>query len=125
MHSFDNGCKAGVALFAQRLVKPFSGNAGVADLSRLDFNLLLDLDALLREGSVVGAARVLHLSAPAMSRRLTRLAARTGSRDVRCAQPMTCEAYSAMMALYGKPIMAVATGSTPLCTYQQQKSVLL
>lgn len=41
--------------------------------SRLDFNLLLDLDALLREGSVVGAARVLHLSAPAMSRRLTRL----------------------------------------------------
>ena len=44
-----------------------------SDLSRLDFNLLLDLDTLLREGSVVGAARVLHLSAPAMSRRLTRL----------------------------------------------------
>ncbi|WP_092004792.1 LysR family transcriptional regulator [Polaromonas sp. OV174] len=42
-------------------------------MNRLDFNLLLDLDALLREGSVVGAARVLHLSAPAMSRRLTRL----------------------------------------------------
>jgi len=42
-------------------------------LNRLDFNLLLDLDALLREGSVVGAARVLHLSAPAMSRRLARL----------------------------------------------------
>jgi DNA-binding transcriptional LysR family regulator len=42
-------------------------------LSHLDFNLLLDLDALLREGSVVGAARVLHLSAPAMSRRLMRL----------------------------------------------------
>ncbi|MDC8756894.1 LysR family transcriptional regulator [Janthinobacterium fluminis] len=42
-------------------------------LNRLDFNLLLDLDALLREGSVVGAARALHLSAPAMSRRLTRL----------------------------------------------------
>ena len=42
-------------------------------LNRLDFNLLLDLDALLREGSVVGAARHLHLSAPAMSRRLTRL----------------------------------------------------
>lgn len=42
-------------------------------LNRLDFNLLLDLDALLREGSVVGAARTLHLSAPAMSRRLTRL----------------------------------------------------
>lgn len=42
-------------------------------LNHLDFNLLLDLDALLREGSVVGAARHLHLSAPAMSRRLTRL----------------------------------------------------
>lgn len=42
-------------------------------LSRLDLNLLLDLDALLREGSVAGAARALHLSAPAMSRRLARL----------------------------------------------------
>jgi DNA-binding transcriptional LysR family regulator len=42
-------------------------------LSHLDFNLLLDLEALLREGSVVGAARALHLSPPAMSRRLTRL----------------------------------------------------
>ncbi len=42
-------------------------------LNHLDFNLLLDLDALLREGSVVGAARRLHLSPPAMSRRLTRL----------------------------------------------------
>lgn len=42
-------------------------------LSHLDFNLLLDLDVLLREGSVVGAARALHLSPPAMSRRLTRL----------------------------------------------------
>lgn len=42
-------------------------------LSRLDFNLLLDLDALLREGSVVGAARIRNLSAPAMSRRLARL----------------------------------------------------
>jgi len=39
----------------------------------LDFNLLLDLDALLREGSVAGAARRLHISAPAMSRRLARL----------------------------------------------------
>lgn len=42
-------------------------------MNHLDFNLLLDLDALLREGSVVGAARRLHLSSPAMSRRLTRL----------------------------------------------------
>ncbi|MEO6624463.1 MAG: LysR family transcriptional regulator [Burkholderiaceae bacterium] len=44
-----------------------------SQLNRLDFNLLRDLDVLLREGSVVGAARYLHLSAPAMSRRLKRL----------------------------------------------------
>lgn len=42
-------------------------------LNNLDFNLLLDLDVLLREGSVASAARSLHLSAPAMSRRLARL----------------------------------------------------
>jgi len=42
-------------------------------LEQVDFNLLLDLDALLREGSVAGAARRLHVSAPAMSRRLARL----------------------------------------------------
>lgn len=42
-------------------------------MNHLDFNLLLDLDALLREGSVAGAAKRQHLSAPAMSRRLTRL----------------------------------------------------
>jgi DNA-binding transcriptional LysR family regulator len=42
-------------------------------LEQVDFNLLIDLDALLREGSVAGAARRLHLSAPAMSRRLARL----------------------------------------------------
>lgn len=42
-------------------------------LNQLDFNLLLDFDTLLREGSVVGAARKLHVSSPAMSRRLTRL----------------------------------------------------
>ncbi|MCH8620060.1 LysR family transcriptional regulator [Undibacterium sp. TS12] len=42
-------------------------------MHQLDFNLLLDLDALLSEGSVAGAARRLHLSAPAMSRRLGRL----------------------------------------------------
>lgn len=47
-------------------------------MKQLDFNLLLDLDALLSEGSVVGAARRLHLSAPAMSRRLTRLRAAVG-----------------------------------------------
>jgi DNA-binding IclR family transcriptional regulator len=38
-----------------------------------DLNLLTALDALLAEGSVVGAARRLGLSASAMSRTLARL----------------------------------------------------
>lgn len=38
-----------------------------------DLNLLIALDALLEEGSVVGAARRLHLSPPAMSRTLARI----------------------------------------------------
>jgi DNA-binding transcriptional LysR family regulator len=38
-----------------------------------DLNLLVTLDALLREGSVTGAARRMNLSAPAMSRALTRV----------------------------------------------------
>lgn len=42
-------------------------------LSQLDLNLLLDLDVLLQEGSVIAAAKRLHLSSPAMSRRLMRL----------------------------------------------------
>ena len=37
-------------------------------MSRPDLNLLLALDALLDEGSVIGAARRMHLRAPAMSR---------------------------------------------------------
>jgi DNA-binding transcriptional LysR family regulator len=43
-----------------------------------DLNLLTALDALLAEGSVVGAARRLGLSASAMSRTLARLRATTG-----------------------------------------------
>ena len=43
-----------------------------------DLNLLTALDALLAEGSVVGAARRLGLSASAMSRTLARLRAATG-----------------------------------------------
>ncbi|MBO8196046.1 LysR family transcriptional regulator [Streptomyces oryzae] len=39
----------------------------------MDLNLLVALDALLAEGSVTGAARRLHLSAPAMSRTLSRI----------------------------------------------------
>ena len=44
----------------------------------VDLNLLPALDALLAEGSVVGAARRLGISASAMSRTLTRLRAATG-----------------------------------------------
>lgn len=44
----------------------------------IDLNLLTALDALLQEGSVVGAARRLGLSASAMSRTLARLRAATG-----------------------------------------------
>lgn len=44
----------------------------------LDFNLLQALDVLLQEGSVVGAAARLHLSAPAMSRTLGRIRDATG-----------------------------------------------
>lgn len=39
----------------------------------IDMNLLITLDALLSEGSVVGAAERMNLSAPAMSRQLTRI----------------------------------------------------
>jgi DNA-binding transcriptional LysR family regulator len=44
----------------------------------IDLNLLTALDALLHEGSVAGAARILGLSASAMSRTLARLRAATG-----------------------------------------------
>lgn len=37
-----------------------------------DLNLLIALDILLEEGSVAKAAERMHLSAPAMSRTLTR-----------------------------------------------------
>ena len=43
-----------------------------------DLNLLATLDVLLSEGSVVGAAQRLHLSASAMSRTLARLREATG-----------------------------------------------
>ncbi|GAA0605173.1 LysR family transcriptional regulator [Paenochrobactrum glaciei] len=42
-------------------------------LSQIDMNLLITLDALLSEGSVAGAAQRMNLSAPAMSRQLTRI----------------------------------------------------
>ncbi|HTK38577.1 MAG TPA: LysR family transcriptional regulator [Pyrinomonadaceae bacterium] len=47
-------------------------------MSNPDFNLLITLDAVLTEGSVVGAARRLRLSPSAMSRALARLRKTTG-----------------------------------------------
>lgn len=47
-------------------------------MTAVDLNLLTALDALLAEGSVVGAARRLGLSASAMSRTLARLRSATG-----------------------------------------------
>jgi DNA-binding transcriptional LysR family regulator len=48
------------------------------NLSALDLNLLLVLDAVLTEQSVVGAARRLHVTPPAISNALTRLRAALG-----------------------------------------------
>jgi DNA-binding transcriptional LysR family regulator len=45
---------------------------------QVDLNLLIALDALLEERSVMGAAERLHLSSPAVSRTLGRLRAVTG-----------------------------------------------
>ncbi|MGK5684022.1 LysR family transcriptional regulator [Actinoplanes sp. URMC 104] len=45
---------------------------------QLDLNLLVVLNALLEEGSVMGAAERLHLSSPAISRSLARLRKLTG-----------------------------------------------
>lgn len=42
-------------------------------MRKINLNRLIDLEALLSEGSVTGAATRLHLSAPAMSRRLSSL----------------------------------------------------
>lgn len=47
-------------------------------LVQVDFNLLVALDALLEENSVQAAAERLHVSAPAMSRTLTRIRRATG-----------------------------------------------
>lgn len=52
---------------------PMSRPKPTALLPTLDMNLLVALDALLSEGSVVGAAQRMNLSAPAMSRQLTRI----------------------------------------------------
>ena len=48
-------------------------NATLRAMQIPDLNLLVALNVLLEEGSVVGAARRMNLSAPAMSRTLTRI----------------------------------------------------
>jgi DNA-binding transcriptional LysR family regulator len=62
---------------------------------RLDLNLLTALDALLEEGSVLGAAQRLRLSSPAMSRTLTRIRRATGDAIlVRTGRTMTPTPYA-------------------------------
>jgi DNA-binding transcriptional LysR family regulator len=62
---------------------------------KVDLNLLGALDALLEEGSVSGAADRLHLSAPAMSRTLTRIRHATGDQIlVRTGRTMTPTPYA-------------------------------
>lgn len=53
--------------------QPLLLNSRKVTMTPLDLNHLIDLDALLSEGSVAGAAKRLNLSAPAMSRRLAHL----------------------------------------------------
>ncbi|MFD7247675.1 LysR family transcriptional regulator [Streptomyces massasporeus] len=62
---------------------------------QLDLNLLTVLDALLEEGSVMGAAERLHLSSPAVSRTLGRIRAVTGDDIlVRTGHSMTPTPYA-------------------------------
>ena len=60
-----------------------------------DLNLLTVLDALLEEGSVMGAAERLHLSSPAVSRTLGRIRKVTGDDIlVRTGHTMTPTPYA-------------------------------
>ncbi|MEV6605877.1 LysR family transcriptional regulator [Kutzneria sp. NPDC051319] len=62
---------------------------------QLDLNLLTALDALLEEGSVMGAAQRLHLSSPAISRTLGRIRKLTGDEIlVRTGRTMTPTPYA-------------------------------
>jgi len=56
----------------------FCGSIQKMDIARLDFNLLVTLEALLAERSVSRAARRLQLSQPALSAQLARLRAMFG-----------------------------------------------
>jgi DNA-binding transcriptional LysR family regulator len=69
------GRRIGHTLYVHQTPWPGTLPLPMADI---DLNLLTSLDALLAEGSVVGASRRLGLSASAMSRTLARLRAATG-----------------------------------------------
>jgi regulatory helix-turn-helix LysR family protein len=69
------GRRIGRTLYVHKTPWPGTLPLPMADI---DLNLLTSLDALLAEGSVVGAARRLGLSASAMSRTLARLRTATG-----------------------------------------------
>lgn len=67
-------------------------------MNETDLNLLIALDALLIEGSVIGAARRLKLSESAMSRTLGRLRATTGDALlVRAGRKMVLTPYAETM----------------------------
>ena len=81
----------------------------------MDLNLLTSLDVLLREQSVSQAARRLHLSAPAMSRTLTR--AREAFGDallVRAGRPPGAHPARARTARANQPDRAGRRTSHPL-----------
>ncbi|MEO9895368.1 MAG: LysR family transcriptional regulator [Paracoccaceae bacterium] len=78
-HSNPNSPPTAACLPSQLLIKPKPIALWCIRVSiRPDYNLLVTLDALLKEGSVIGAAHRLKLSPSAMSRALARLRKTTG-----------------------------------------------
>lgn len=65
-------------IILMRLTPRMTNSWYFSPMAQIDLNLLIPLDVLLQEGSVVGAARRLDLSASAMSRTLARLRDITG-----------------------------------------------
>ena len=80
----------------------------------MDLNLLNVLDALLEEGSVMGAAERLHLSSPAVSRALGRLRKATGDDIlVRTGHTMTPTPYALAIREDAHRLVRQARGSWP------------
>ncbi|AOA58711.1 LysR family transcriptional regulator [Acinetobacter larvae] len=77
---------------------------------RPDLNLLYALDALLQEGSVVGAAKRMNLSPPAMSRTLSRLRESTGDPIfVQSGRQLVPTAHALQLAKNLQPLIHDAT----------------